>query len=200
MTDLLHFLEALPPGPLYGLIAALAAVENVFPPVPADTAVALGAFLAGRDVLDVWMVFGLTWAANVGSGAAVYALARRHGRALFQGRVGRRLLSDTTIERIEERYQRHGGWGIFLARLLPVWRGVVMPFAGIAGVPAWRALVPLALASALYYGALTFFVATLGTNLEQVLRIVGRVNVILGILAAALLLTVAIWIVRRLKR
>ncbi|HMJ60041.1 MAG TPA: VTT domain-containing protein [Gemmatimonadales bacterium] len=200
MTDLLHFLESLPPGPLYGLIAALAAVENVFPPVPADTAVALGAFLAGRGIMDPWTVFGLTWTANVSSGAAVYALARRHGRALFQGVLGRRLFSDATIARIEEQYQRHGTWGIFFSRLLPVWRGLVMPFAGIARVPPWRALLPLAAASALYYGALTFLITTLGTNLEDVLRVVGRVNAVLAVVAVALLLAAAIWILRRLKR
>lgn len=200
MTDLLHFFESLPPGPLYGLIAALAAVENVFPPVPADTAVALGAFLAGRDVLDPWLVFGLTWTANVGSGAAVYALARRHGRGLFQGRLGRRLLSDATIAHIERQYQRHGTWGIFLSRLLPVWRGLVMPFAGIARVPPSRALVPLALASGLYYGALTLVIATLGTNLEDVLRVLGRVNAVLAVIAVTLLCAVGIWMLRRLKR
>jgi membrane protein DedA with SNARE-associated domain len=200
VTDLLHFLESLPAGPLYGLIAALAAVENVFPPVPADTAVALGAFLAGRGIMDPWMVFGVTWTANVSSGAAVYALARRHGRALFQGVLGRRLFSDATIARIEEQYERHGTWGIFLSRLLPVWRGLVMPFAGIARVPAWRALLPLAAASAVYYGALTFLITTLGTNLEDVLRVVGRVNAVLGIVAAAGLVALAVWIVRRLKR
>jgi membrane protein DedA with SNARE-associated domain len=200
VTDLVHFLESLPSGPLYGLIAALAAVENVFPPVPADSAVALGAFLAGRGIMDPWMIFGLTWTANVSSGAAVYALARRHGRALFQGVLGRRLFSDATIARIEEQYQRHGTWGIFLSRLLPVWRGLVMPFAGIARVPAWRALLPLAAASALYYGALTFLITTLGTNLEDVLRVVGRVNTVLAVLAAALLLAAALWILRRLKR
>ena len=200
MTDLLHSLESLPPGPLYGLIAALAAVENVFPPVPADTAVALGAFLAGRGVMDPWLVFGLTWASNVGSGAAVYALARRHGRALFQGVLGRRLFSDATIAHIEEQYRRHGPWGIFLARLLPVWRGLVMPFAGIARVPAWRALIPLAAASALYYGALTLLVTTLGTNLEDVLRVLRRANVVLAVVGVALLLTVVLWMRRRLKR
>ena len=200
MTDLLHVLESLPAGPLYGLIAALAAVENVFPPVPADTAVALGAFLAGRKIMDPWLVFGLTWTANVGSGAAVYALARRHGRALFQGVLGRRLFSDATIARISEQYERHGTWGIFLSRLLPVWRGLVMPFAGIAGVPPRRALVPLALASGLYYGALTFLVTTLGANLEDVLRVLGRVNVVLAALAAALLLAASLWTLRRLKR
>jgi len=200
VTDLLHFLESLPAGPLYALIAALAAVENVFPPVPADSAVALGAFLAGRGIMDPWMVFGLTWTANVSSGAAVYALARRHGRALFQGVLGRRLFSDATIARIEEQYQRHGTWGIFLSRLLPVWRGLVMPFAGIARVPAWRALLPLAAASALYYGALTFLITTLGTNLEDVLRLLKRVNTVLAVIAAALLLAAALWILRRLKR
>lgn len=200
MVDLVHFLESLPPGPLYGLIAALAAVENVFPPVPADTAVALGAFLAGRGIMDPWLVFAVTWTANVGSGAAVYALTRRHGRALFQGVLGRRLFSDATIAHIEEQYRRHGTWGIFLSRLLPVWRGLVMPFAGIARVPPWRALVPLALASGLYYGVLTFLVTTLGTNLEDVLRVVGRVNAVLVILALTALTALAIWIVRRLKR
>ena len=200
MTDLLQSLESLPPGPLYGLIAALAAVENVFPPVPADTAVALGAFLAGRGIMDAWLVFGITWIANVGSGAAVYALARRHGRALFQGVLGRRLFSDAIIAHIEEQYRRHGTWGIFVSRLFPVWRGLVMPFAGIAKVPPWRALVPLALASALYYGALTFLITKLGTNLEDVLRVLKRVNAVAGILAAAALVVVVIWIVRRLKR
>ena len=200
MTNLVHFLESLPPGPLYGLIAALAAVENVFPPVPADTAVALGAFLAGRGIMDPWLVFGVTWTANVGSGAVVYALARRHGRALFQGRLGRRLLSDATIAHIEAQYQRHGTWGIFLSRLLPVWRGLVMPFAGIARVPPWRALLPLAFASALYYGALTFVITTLGTNLDDVLRVLGRVNAVLAVLGAALLLVAALWTLRRLRR
>ena len=76
MSDVLRFLEGLPPGPLYAAITLLAGVENIFPPVPADTAVAFGAFLAGRGRLDPWLVFGLTWSANVSTAAAVYLLAR----------------------------------------------------------------------------------------------------------------------------
>ncbi len=197
---MLAFLESLPPGPLYALIAALAAAENVFPPVPADTAVALGAFLAGRGTLAAWAVFGLTWVANVGSGAAVYLLARRYGRAFFQGRLGRRLLSEQTLARIAREYERHGTYGIFLSRLLPVWRGVVMPFAGVAGVSAPRALIPLVLASGLYYGLLILLIATLSTNWDQVMRVLGHVNVVLGVLAGAVLVVAAVWVVRALKR
>lgn len=197
---MLAFLESLPPGPLYALIAALAAAENVFPPVPADTAVALGAFLAGRGTLVAWAVFGLTWVANVGSGAAVYLLARRYGRAFFQGRLGRRLLSEQTLARIAREYERHGTYGIFLSRLLPVWRGVVMPFAGVAGVSAPRALIPLALASGMYYGLLILLIATLGTNWDQVVRVVGHVNIVLGVLAGVVLVVAAVWVVRALKQ
>jgi flagellar biogenesis protein FliO len=58
----------------------------------------------------------------------------------------------------------------------------------------------LAVASALYYGTLTYLVSTLGTNLEVVTRALARVNIFLGILAAALFIVFGVWIVRRMKR
>src|SRR5204863_334067 len=82
--------------------------------VTADTAVALGAFLAGRGVLNPWGVFLLTWGANVGGAAAVYALGRRYGRAIFAGPLGRKLLSPETLANIASQYERHGTVGIFL--------------------------------------------------------------------------------------
>ena len=197
LRDFLAFLEQLPTGPLYALIAVLAAVENIFPPVPADVAVSLGAFLSGRGVMNAWLVFILTWAANVGSGAAVYGLARRHGALVSRGFLGRHIFTPQIVAHIAEQYRRHGTYGIFLSRLLPVWRGVVMPFAGIAGVRPWRALIPLALASAVYYGALTYLVSRLATNLDDVLRLIRRVNSVLGIVAGVLVIVIVIWIVRR---
>ncbi len=182
------------------MIGLLAAVENIFPPVPADTAVALGAFLAGRGTLNPWAVFGVTWVGNVASAGTVYGMARRYGRAFFSGRMGRRLLPEPVLAQLTQAYQRHGAPAIFLSRLLPVWRGIVPPFAGIAGVGAARALVPVALASALWYGALIYLTATLGSNLDAVLAFLGHVNRVLGAIACAMLLAVAWYVVRRLKR
>ena len=178
----------------------LAAIENVFPPVPADVTVALGAFLAGRGLMNPWVVFLVTWLANTASGAAVYVVGRRYGRAFFSGRLGRRLLPESVLAHVERAYERHGTWGIFLSRLLPVWRGVVMPFAGVAGVPAPRALLCLAAASALYYGALILLVTSLGTNVDSVLAVIGRVNVVLGVLAIVLAVVVVLLLLRRAKR
>lgn len=177
----------------------LAAVENIFPPVPADMAVALGAFLAGRGVMNAWIVFGLTWGANVMAAAGVYLLARRYGRAVFSGRLGARLLSPDTLDRIAAEYRRHGEWGIFVSRLLPVWRAVVCPFAGIAGLSAPRALVPITLASGVYYGALTWFVARLGGSIEQVASFVGHLNATLAVFAGVAAIGV-IWLIWRRRR
>ncbi len=158
----------MPPGPLYALIALLAAVENIFPPVPADVAVALGAFLSGRGVMNPWLVFALTWIANVSSGAGVYALARRHGALVTRGFLGRHIFTANTVAHIEEQYRRH--------------------------------LIPMALASAVYYGALTYVINRLGIDLETVLALLRRVNSVLAIVAGALILIIVVWIVRRRRQ
>ena len=168
--------------------------------MPADVAVSLGAFLAGRGVMEAWRVFLVTWIANVASAAAVYALARRHGQLVTRGFLGRHIFTANTVAHIEEQYRRHGTYGIFLSRLLPVWRGVVMPFAGIARVPPARALIPMALASAVYYGALTYLVSRLGTDFEVVVAALKRVNSVLAIVAGALILIIVVWLLRRRRR
>ena len=178
----------------------LAGVENIFPPVPADLGVALGAFLSGRGVMNPWLVFGLTWSMNVASAAGVYALARRHGAVVTRGFLGRHIFTPNTVRHIEEQYRRHGTYGIFLSRLLPLWRAVVMPFAGIAKVPAWKALPPMALASALYYGTLTYLVMRLGTDFDTVIAALRGVNTALAIVAAIVALVIVVWIVRRRPR
>lgn len=182
------------------MIAVLAALENIFPPVPADSVVALGAFLAGRGILNAWAVFTITWTANVGGAACVYGLARRHGRAFFQSPMGRKLLSPAVLVHVERAYERHGAYGIFLSRLLPIWRAVVAPFAGIAGLSPARTLIPVALASGLWYGTLTILVVRLGTNLESILALLGRVNRGLAIGAAVLLVAIGLVVWWRMRR
>lgn len=182
------------------MIGAFAALETVLPIVPSDALVALGAFLAGRGVLEAWVVFGVAAGANLGAAVLVYAFARRYGAKFFRGPLGRKLLPESVMAHIQREYQRHGTYGIFLSRLLPVWRAVVPPFAGIVGVPAWRTVPPLALASLLWYGALTWLVVRLGEDTDLVMRQLGRANRVLAGIALAVLLLVAVLVWRRMKR
>jgi membrane protein DedA with SNARE-associated domain len=178
---------------VYGVIALLAALENIVPPVPADSVVALGAFLAARGA-DITLigVFFATWVPNVASAVGTYWIARTLGRAFAEGRAGRRLLSPRAMAALERTYQRHHLWGIFVSRFLPGYRAVVPPFAGVVGLGAFRALVPVALASGIWYGFLVWLAHRVGSNWYALQRTVGRVSWWLG--AAAVIVTaLLIW-------
>ena len=184
---------------MYAAVGALAAVENVFPPIPADTAVGIGAFLSHKGSITATGIFAVTWSANVASAALVYAAARTWGRAFFRGRLGQRLLPPRHMERIEALYERHGALGVFVSRFVPALRAVVPPFAGIAGLSAPRAVGPVALASALWYGALTWFVASFAQEIEDVARIVAGVNWVGGVVVGIAIAVFAVVMLRRRK-
>jgi membrane protein DedA with SNARE-associated domain/uncharacterized tellurite resistance protein B-like protein len=146
----LVWLAGLPPAAVYVVLALLAAVENVLPPVPSDAAVALGAFLTNRGLTTPVGVFLVTWSANLAGAAGVYYASKRYGRRLFATRTGRRLLAPRSLAIIEREYLRFGVAGIFVSRFLPGLRAVVPPFAGLVGLSPARTFIPMALASAIW--------------------------------------------------
>jgi membrane protein DedA with SNARE-associated domain len=200
LDRLLDTLASLPPVPTYLVLMALSALENVFPPVPADTAVALGSFLARRGEVSVVPLTLLCWAANMASAAATYSLARRHGRGFFSAGWGRKVMPPRALEALEEAYARWGIAGIFASRFLPGLRAAVTPFAGVAGVSPARALVPAAVASLLWYAFLAFAGYTLAANWEAAKSIVADANRALGIAALVATLGLGIWLWRRSRR
>jgi membrane protein DedA with SNARE-associated domain/uncharacterized tellurite resistance protein B-like protein len=183
----------LPPLAIYSVLALLAAVENVIPPVPSDAAVALGAFLSNRGVTTPFGVFAVTWLANLAGAAAVYFVARRHGHKLFATSIGRRLLAPRSLAIIEREYLRFGVAGIFVSRFLPGIRAVVPPFAGLVKLSPLRTLVPTGVASAIWYGGITILGTVIGNEWGRINRIMLGVNRTLGIITLMLILTALVW-------
>ncbi|HVO11005.1 MAG TPA: DedA family protein [Vicinamibacteria bacterium] len=200
LERLLDTLSALPLVPTYLVLMVLSALENVFPPVPADTAVALGAFLARRGQISVVPLVVLCWLANLASATATYLVARRHGPAFFREGWGRKLMSPAVLAGVEEAYVRWGTAGIFLSRFLPGLRAAVTPFAGVARLGPWRALVPAALASALWYAFLGWAGYAVAENWQAVKEVVAGTNRVLGAVAAVLAVAVLLWLWRRSRR
>lgn len=200
LERLLDALASLPLVPTYLVLMALAALENVFPPIPADTAVALGAFLARRGEVSVVPLAALCWFANVASAAATYGIGRSHGRGFFREGWGRKVLPPRTLEALEEAYRRWGTLGIFVSRFLPGLRAAVPPFAGIAGLSAARTLVPAALASAIWYAFLAFAGYEIAENWDAVKGLVAGTNRALGIVALLLVVAAFVWLRRRSRR
>jgi len=200
LERLLDALASLPLVPTYLVLMALSALENVFPPVPADTAVALGAFLARRGEVSVVPLVALCWFANLTSAAGTYALGRRHGRGFFRDGWGRKLMPPEVLAALEEAYGRWGTAGIFLSRFLPGLRAAVPPFAGVAGLPAARALVPAAIASAIWYAFLAFAGYEVAENWDAAKAIVADTNRVLAIAALVVAVIALVWLRRRARR
>lgn len=197
MEGLLAWLAGLPPLAVYAVIGLLAAVENVFPPFPADTAVALGAFLSHRGVTEPWIVFAVTLVSNSAGAMGMYFLGARHAPALLRSRVGRMLLPEQGLAFVRKEYERFGVVGLFVGRLLPGFRAVVPPFAGLCHLGPVRTAIAVVLASALWYGGIVLLASQFGAHFEQILRVIGSLNRGLGLVAFALLLGAGIWLWRR---
>jgi membrane protein DedA with SNARE-associated domain len=178
------------------VIGAGAAIENIVPPIPADTFVLLGAFLAAQGKASPWIVFLVTWAANVGSATFVYFMARRYGERFFDTRLGAFLINRNQMRQIGTFYDRWGMIAIFFSRFLPAFRAMVPVFAGVTRKPPARVLPPLALASALWYGALVYVGATAGNNFDQIVAFFDRASTYLLIAAAVLGAAFVFWWVR----
>jgi membrane protein DedA with SNARE-associated domain len=193
MTELFQTLADLPPILIYLIIGVGAAVENIVPPVPADTFVLLGAFLAAAGRASAVVVFMVTWVSNVASALAVYAIAHRYGERFFDTRIGKLMLNRRQLEQIGKFYDRWGAGAIFVSRFLPAFRAMVPVFAGVTGVGVVRVAIPLAAASAAWYGALVYVGAFAGANLDTIAAWFDRASTILLAVAGVLILLFAVW-------
>src|SRR5438552_14683970 len=142
VESLLAWVAGLPGAAVYAVLVVLSAVENVFPPVPADVAVVLGAFLSRQGLVSAPLLGVLCWMANTASSAGMYFYARAHGRRWLASGWRSRLVPSRSLAALEDAYARHGVYGIFLSRFLPGIRAAVTPVAGVAGLSPARALVP----------------------------------------------------------
>jgi membrane protein DedA with SNARE-associated domain len=192
IDSLVNWMAQLPASLVYLVIGGIAALENIFPPVPADVVALFGGFLAGKGTIDPVAAFLVVWLSNVAGALFVYGLGWRYGASFFSGRLGRLLLQPHQLERLGAFYARHGTKVIFISRFLPAFRAVVPIFAGTSRLAFWRTAVPIALASALWYGLIVYLGSTAGRNWAELRATLDSSGRILGIAAAILIAGVAV--------
>ncbi len=200
LAPFLGWAGALPLSVLYLILAAAAAAENVFPPIPADSVVAFGSFLAARGHGSAWVAFLAVWVGNVAGAMAIYALGRRYGAARLERRLlGRR--AEQLEDRLSDYYGRFGLAALFLGRFIPGVRALVPPFAGALRVPALTAAFLIGSASAIWYGVVSYVGFTLGADWPALIRVLSRDGSTVAAVAAVLGLgLLAIVLVRRRNR
>lgn len=188
---------------VYGLIALSCVVENFFPPSPSDVFVAMAAFLSHQSEYDPLAIFATAAGSGIVGAAGVYLFTRRHARGFGQTRLGQKLLPPEAAAFLLKEYGRYGAFGMFLTRLLPGFRSVVAPFAGLSGLSFLRTLTPIALACLVWYAAITWIGARVGAEWDTISRVLEGLNqalAIVAVLLAVALVGALIWWRRRRAR
>jgi membrane protein DedA with SNARE-associated domain len=200
MDDATRWLEHLPVGWALTVIALAAAAEYVFPPLPGDTLVAFGMFLAARAALGPASVLTAATAGALAGSLVAYAFGRwaggvpphRHPAWLRRPAVARAL--DEALSRFERRPR---SW-LLANRFLPALRAVFFVAAGMRRIPL-RDVVAFGGLSALVWNAgLLALAYPAGRNFDELRAILdGYGRLIAGLVLAALLLW---WFSRRRRR
>jgi len=154
-SGLIAWLTSVPLGVLYLIMALFAAVENIFPPIPADTVVALGSWLAARGQGSPVWAFLSVWIGNIAGAAAMYFVGRRHGTVWIERRFPK-IADEKSENRFRELHRKYGAASLFLSRFIPGVRALVPPFAGALRLPAMSSLVSIAVASGIWYGLVSY--------------------------------------------
>src|SRR5688572_28518323 len=124
-------------------------------------------------------------------------MGRRHGTSFFKHGWRRRLLPPEAMKAMRKAYQNYGTLGIFVSRFLPGVRSAVKPFAGVAGLSPTRAVLPTAVASALWYALLIAAGTLLGNQWSEVRKLVERVTGVLTLVGVLGAIGFFVWLRRR---
>jgi membrane protein DedA with SNARE-associated domain len=199
VQDVLDWLSGLHPTALYAALALVSAAENVFPPLPADTVVAFGAFLAARGQATLLGAFLATWLGNVSGALLVYVLGRRYG-ARYAHQWMARFGGPQSEARLQAMYARRGILALFLSRFIPGLRALVPPFAGALHIPALRATLAIAIASGIWYGIVTWIAYRVGTDWEALQERLRGAGITAALVAGAIALVALAWYLIRRRR
>jgi len=193
----MDWLSHVPLSVLYLLMAAFAAVENVFPPVPADTVVALGSWLAARGQGSAFWAFFATWVGNVAGAGAMYFVGRRHGTAWMHKRFPA-LADEKNERRLRELHGKYGAISLVLSRFIPGVRALVPPFAGALRISPVTTMLSLSLASAVWYGMVSYVAFRAGADWGALMARITRYGRFAAVGAAVIVAAGALgWWLRR---
>ena len=202
---MVHFLTHTVAANGYLAVLLLMAVGSACVPIPAEIVCVFGGALASSGFvaealhepahqLTFWAVVAAGVAGSMLGSWVAYGVGYAGGRPLID-RWGRYLLlRPHEIDRAHAWFERRGEAAVFVARLLPVIRGVISLPAGVARMPFWRFSLYSFLGQIPFVAGFTWAGYLLGQRWPLVDRYLRPIAIALAVLLVALVIW---WVVRR---
>ncbi|MDP6039678.1 MAG: DedA family protein [Candidatus Latescibacteria bacterium] len=173
-----------PPGWIYFFLCFGAFMENVFPPIPGDTLIVFGAYLAGIGVIGVWPAYFAMWVGSAVGCLLVYGVAFWKGRSFFL-RLNLKFLNEENLDSAETWFTRYGDKIVVFNRFLPTVRAFVGIVAGISQMHPVRMTLYVLVGTFLWNSLLVYFGLMVGENWQLVIDVMKTYNRVLAVLMVA---------------
>ena len=185
----------------YGAVALLMAIENVFLPLPSELIMPLAGFQTARGRMSLLGVIVAGTIGGVAGSFPFYFIARKLGQDRFLHAVDSSgkwfFLRRGDVQSARLRFDRWGGWAVFLSQLLPGLRGLIAIPAGLARMSFPLYTLANLMGTAIWCTVLAFLGRLLRSQFTRVHDALGPVGWgLLGLTAVALL----VWWLRRRHR
>lgn len=199
VETILAWLGELPLGTLYVAMGIISAIENIFPPFPADAVVAFGSFLAARGKASPYSTFLVAWSGNMAGAGFMYYVGRRYGASAFTARL-EKWGGKNAEARLRDMYSRYGIPALFVSRFLPGVRALVPPFAGALKLPPLAVAAAIALASGVWFAFITWISYQAGEDWDVLYATIVHSSKIAAISGFVVVAIVAGWLYARHRR
>ena len=199
MTSWFAWLSGLPAPLLYIAIAIAACLENIFPPLPADTVVALGAFISARGEGTALGAWAATMVGNISGAVGMFYLGRRVGVQWLTSRYPR-VFAPEAVAKISVQFKQRGIVAMVISRFLPAVRALVPPVAGALGYGAGPTVLAMSIASAVWYGIVCVVAFRAGANADVVLARIAEQQRVVMLLAAGIVIVVLTFVLWKRHR
>lgn len=184
-------------------IAALIAIENIFPPIPSEVILVFGGFMTLTTSMTI---AGTILAATIGSivGAIIlYLLGRLLTKEklykIINGRIGRILrLKKENIDKSEDWFLKKGESTVLFCRFIPIVRSLISIPAGMTKMKFSTFLIYTIIGSSIWDIVLTILGVFAGNTWESVVTYIGKFSkMVLLILIIATIISIILFYKKR---
>jgi membrane protein DedA with SNARE-associated domain len=154
----------------YGLFAVfiLMTMESALIPIPSEVTMPFAGFLAGRGLMNFWVVVTVGAVANLVGSLIAYWLGFTKGEEWVRVVIKKwgkwLLIKEKEFDRAIKWFQKHGGMVAFTSRLFPIVRTFISLPAGIAKMNLASFSILTFIGSFIWSAFLTFLGLKLGQN------------------------------------
>ena len=194
----LDYIFAYGPFWVYAVLFLACFVENIFPPFPGDSFIAVAGMLVAAERLNLATSFVTVIAGGMSSVMLMYVLGRQYGREFFLRR-NYRYFSAEDIAHFERNLARWGWLLMVFSRFVVGFRSAIAVGAGIARYPSVRMVLYSAI-SYVFFGAAIFYLAMVVVhNLDRIAEYFRTYNLIVWPIVVVAVAALVVWKIQRVR-